>query len=87
MNDISGASKSEKRRQKTKFFFEKQKKELNNWILWAKDCNLKRFNKFAETILNWYSSIINSLNTPYITSPICKPKSPRCTSDIVLCPI
>ena len=44
---------------------EKQKNELNNWILWAQDCPIERFNKCAATILNWYSGITNSLILPY----------------------
>ena len=44
---------------------EKQKKELSNWILWAQDCPIKRFNDCAKTITNWYSGIINSLYLPY----------------------
>ena len=44
---------------------EKQKKELSNWILWAQDCPIERFNKCAATILNWYSGITNSLILPY----------------------
>ena len=44
---------------------EKQKKELDNWILWSKDCPIERFKQCSETIANWYSGISNSLNTPY----------------------
>ena len=44
---------------------EKQKKELSDWILWAQDCPIERFNKCAATILNWYSGITNSLILPY----------------------
>ena len=44
---------------------EKQKNELNNWILWARDCPIERFNKCATTISNWYSGITNSLVSPY----------------------
>ncbi len=44
---------------------EKQKKELSDWILWAQDCPIKRFNDCAKTIANWYSGIINSLFLPY----------------------
>ena len=40
---------------------EKQKNELNNWILWAQDCPIERFNKCAATVTNWYSGITNSL--------------------------
>ena len=44
---------------------EKQKKELNDWILWAQNCPIERFNKCANTILNWYFSITNSFVLPY----------------------
>ena len=44
---------------------EKQKNELNNWILWAQDCSIERFNKCADTIRNWYNGITNSLVYPY----------------------
>ena len=44
---------------------EKQKKELDNWILWARDCPIDRFRQCSDTITNWYTGISNSLNTPY----------------------
>ena len=40
------------------------KELLLEWMDYAKSSNFKRFQKCADTFYNWFSGIINSLNTP-----------------------
>jgi len=42
---------------------ENAKKLLCNWVAEAECCELKQFEKCAQTIRNWYSGIANSLNS------------------------
>ena len=42
----------------------KAKELLLEWMDYAKSSNFKRFQKCADTFYNWFSGIINSLNTP-----------------------
>ncbi len=41
------------------------KKELSEWIDSADKCGIESFEKCAKTMLNWYSGILNSFDTPY----------------------
>ena len=43
---------------------DKAKELLLEWMDYAKSSNLKRFQKCADTFFNWFSGILNSLNTP-----------------------
>ena len=42
----------------------KAKELLLEWMDYAKSSNFKRFQKCADTFFNWFSGILNSLNTP-----------------------
>lgn len=45
--------------------YEEAKKHLNDWILNAQDTRLKRFNDCANTFVNWFDEILNSIKYNY----------------------
>lgn len=44
---------------------EEAKEKLTDWIMYAQSCDLKDFEKCANTMSNWSTGILNSFDTPY----------------------